>query len=74
MRKYNKLTDDEIKDLVLSNPQAGKLLSSLREYISPEIYQKVMCPDQKMASESVSNEQPRKDKAVWDNEGGDLTD
>lgn len=38
MRNLKKLTDDEVKDLIASNPQAMQIFESLRAYIPAEKY------------------------------------
>lgn len=38
MKILQKLTDDEVKDLIASNPQAAQIFESLRNYIPAEKY------------------------------------
>lgn len=34
--RFKKLSDEEIRELVKTNPQASQVLNSLRDYLSPE--------------------------------------
>lgn len=38
MRKLKKLSDEEVKDLLVSNPQAAQIFESLRAYVPAEKY------------------------------------
>lgn len=38
MRKLKKLSDDEVKNLISSDPQAAQIFESLRAYVPAEKY------------------------------------